>query len=713
MRNKFKRSQVFLAAMATLTALPVYAATPTDTTVNTGAVSIMGQGHVRSSNAVSHKVFSEQTPGKNPLMALARVPGVSVTTADAYGIYEYGNNVQMRGFDSTQIGMTIDGVPMTNNAVAGGTPASRFLQNENVQSASVAQGSGDIATPSYSSLGGSINYKTIDPHNKFGANGDISFGSFNSSREFIRVDTGKLDNGVKAFVSGSRIDTTKWRGAGKNWVNHVETKIQDVIGENKIGLSFVYNDRFDHDYLDMKLADYKKFGRSHDLRTVWTGNPLLDQSNYTGWTNGRTDKLISLHGDFKLSDKSRLTLVPYYQNEHGFGTYNPGTNPITKATQLMFRESRYYTNRVGVTSNVSYEMGQHHLSAGLWVERDNYTNDRNWYNTLNSAVSGAPDRSVSIQTDFNRNFVTDSTTLYVKDTIDLMNNRMKLNIGNKSISVTRNFTDKLNNANNRKTKYSNSFLPQLGATYQLTETEQVFGNLAKNFSAPSTGVLSVATYNPDLKPETSTNVDMGIRTKHDEFDASLSLYNVKYNNRILQIKNVNNRYLLNADIYSNVGNITSRGAELATHWHPKSPFSLYTSLTLNDSKFDQNYRASATSLVLSSGKTVPNSPKAMLFSEASYKLGNYFASLNGKYVGKRYSTVDNTESAPEYTVFGLRAGYKAKDFQGLKDFKIQINISNLLDKSYISSMYTGTTAGNPSYFTGTPRSYFVTLSAAM
>lgn len=713
MRAAFKPTPLFLAIMTALAVnAPVHAATTDSATVDTGAVSVMGEGQVRASNSVDRKEFQEQQPGKNPVMALERVPGVNVTTADPYGIYEYGTDIEMRGFNSSQIGVTVDGVPMSNNAAAGGNPASRFMDSENLESAKVSQGSGDLATPSYSALGGSINYQTIDPRNTAGVQGELSGGSFSSHREFLRLDTGKFADGTKAYVSGSRTDTEKWRGKGKNTRDHFETKIQKVFGENKIGLSYTYNKRFDHDYLDMSLADYNKFGRSYDLSTTWTGDPLKDQSNYTGWTNGRTDQLLSLQGDFKLTDHARLSLVPYYQKEHGFGTYNPGHNPVTGAVQLMFRESRYYTDRYGVTSKLTYDLGQNQLAAGVWLEKYKYRNDRNWYTTINQAISGAPTHDV-VQTDFNRQFVTNSATFYVQDTITLMNDRLKLDVGAKAISVSRDYTNLLNGTNGRSAKYSKSFLPQIGATYQLTANEQIFGNYAKNFSAPSTGVLTVGTYNPDLKPESSTNIDLGIRTKRQTFDASLAVYHVKYDNRILQIKDSTNRYLLNADIFSNVGSITSKGVELASNWHPTQQFNLYTSLTLNQSKFDQNYQASATSVVQSGGKTVPDSPKAMFFADASYHVGGYFAGINGKYVGKRFSTVDNTESAPAYEVFGLRAGYKVKKLFGVKDFRVQVNVDNLLNKSYLSSMYTGTTAGNPTYFTGTPRAVYLTIGGSL
>jgi len=714
MGTKFNPMPMYLAVLTALATLPAHADTTTDTTtdttVDTGEVSVMGQGQVRASNAVNRKEFQKQQPGANPAMALERVPGVFVITADPYGIYEYGVDIEMRGFDINQIGVTVNGVPMSNNSPGnGGNPASRFMDSENMESATVAQGSGDLATPSVNALGGSINYKTIDPRNQFGLQTQISAGSFSSHREFLRLDTGKIAKGVKAFISGSRTDTEKWRGAGDNTRDHIDTKVQKVFGENKVALSYTYNKRFDHDFLNMSLADYNKYGRDYDLNTDWTGDPLLDQRHYSGWTNGRTDNLLSAQGDFKLSDNTRLSLVPYYQKQDGFGTYIPGHNPITNAVELMFRESRYFTNRSGITSNLTFDMGKHQLTTGLWVEHYKFKNDRNWYETLDSTVDATPNWNAVVLTDFDRNFVTDSTIFFVQDSINMMHNQMKLKLGAKSISVTRDYVNNLDNADNRNAKYSKSFLPQIGATYQLTPSKQVFANYAENFSAPSISVLTVGTYNPDLKPETSKNMDVGIRTKYENFDASLALYLVKYDNRILQIKDATNRYLLNADIYANVGGITSKGIELASSWYPTKRFNLYTSLTLNDSKFDEDYQASATTVVNSGGKTVPDSPKIMFYADASYHMGNYFTGLNGKYVGKRWSTVDNTESAPGYELFGFRAGYQIKRLYGMKNIKVQFNIENLLDKSYLATIDTSITAGNPGYYTGTPRSFFISL----
>ena len=69
MQSRFNPAPLFLAVMGALAVMPAHADTATSTTVDTGAVSIMGEGQVRASNAVDRAQFQEQAPGKNPVMA--------------------------------------------------------------------------------------------------------------------------------------------------------------------------------------------------------------------------------------------------------------------------------------------------------------------------------------------------------------------------------------------------------------------------------------------------------------------------------------------------------------------------------------------------------------------------------------------------------------------------------------------------------------------
>ena len=66
--------------------------------------------------------------------------------------------------------------------------------------------------------------------------------------------------------------------------------------------------------------------------------------------------------------------------------------------------------------------------------------------------------------------------------------------------------------------------PKLGALYRVSPTLSVYGNYASGFRAPNAaqlngfidptpGVNARLLPNPDLKPETSKNVELGLRTR--------------------------------------------------------------------------------------------------------------------------------------------------------------------------------------------------------
>lgn len=61
---------------------------------------------------VSADAIRAQIPGASPLKALNRLPGVMFNSTDAMGLDIWSLQLYMRGFDQTQIGMSLDGMPL-------------------------------------------------------------------------------------------------------------------------------------------------------------------------------------------------------------------------------------------------------------------------------------------------------------------------------------------------------------------------------------------------------------------------------------------------------------------------------------------------------------------------------------------------------------------------------------------------------------------------
>ena len=121
-------------------------------------------------------------------------------------------------------------------------------------------------------------------------------------------------------------------------------------------------------------------------------------------------------------------------------------------------------------------------------------------------------------------------------------------------------------------------------------------------------------------------------------------------------------------------------------------------------------------LVDIAGKQVVDSPKLMFKTELSYETPQWFGRVGGKYTDKRFYTYSNDASVPAYWVMNLSTGYKQKNLGGIKDFSIQLNVENLLNKQYFSTIGSNgfqtfdPTGTAQTLLSGAPRQLFVTVS---
>jgi len=82
--------------------------------------------------------------------------------------------------------------------------------------------------------------------------------------------------------------------------------------------------------------------------------------------------------------------------------------------------------------------------------------------------------------------------------------------------------------------------------------------------------------------------------------------------------------------------------------------------------------------------------------------------LQGKYVGRRFSTDINNAVFPSYTVFDLDARYDLTDTFGIKNAFIQLNVVNLFEERYQANISTGN-SGLRTASEGAPRTAMITL----
>ncbi|WP_230873342.1 TonB-dependent receptor plug domain-containing protein [Bombella sp. ESL0378] len=105
---------------------------------------------------LGHKQLEQQVPGTNPLRTLAQLPGVQFQSDDPQGIDTYSTQLYMHGFVQSEIGMTLDGLPLGEPTFRNynGLNPLQAISSENVERLEVTQSAGAESTASTNNLGG-------------------------------------------------------------------------------------------------------------------------------------------------------------------------------------------------------------------------------------------------------------------------------------------------------------------------------------------------------------------------------------------------------------------------------------------------------------------------------------------------------------------------------------------------------------------------------
>jgi len=203
-----------------------------------------------------------------------------------------------------------------------------------------------------------------------------------------------------------------------------------------------------------------------------------------------------------------------------------------------------------------------------------------------------------------------------------------------------------------------------------------------------------------------------LRTSRDQIEASVAVYRVNFENRLLAIARCAG-IVGCASSFANVGDVESRGAEITVLWKPFAGFSWYHSLAFNDSQYESDY-LDGTTLVRTKGKQAVDAPKRLYATELRWDHDCLQLQLGAKYTDKRYLTYLNDSRVSGFWVVDASASYEWKDIAWADAFKLQLNLTNLFDKEYFGSIGTnGFVASDPNGLnytlqSGAPRQAFLT-----
>ena len=461
---------LLIAAASVPGALAQTAANPEEIVVSgrrvSTAANAIGQDSVSNSVGVTREALLSAPAGISGLKMLETLPGFNVQTDGALGLYEFGNSVTVRAFNLQQIGFVLDGIPMGRSDAFGGSPIFRYVDNENLGRVQASPGAGDVSQPAYASLGPIVEYHSIDPSDEFSATLSQSLGEFSLDRSFIKIQSGQLGM-FSGYISRSKTDSDLWRGAGDIDREHLEAKaVIDFSDVTKLTTSMVYNDFFDYDSPGMTMAQYNsatpdlggKTGR--DLGYIGYVPDLgvgaavpFQNANYTYYyedrVNIRKDFLLGSTLDTQVNENLSLTATAYFEDKDGYGVspdgyantltfYNRQRTAglaVTAPRGVQYGLSDVGGERSGLVLKGVWDTGANQFEAGVWIENDDYDRTQLRLNKTGGNPAGRVlENEVAY---FRREYdsVRETTQLFVKDTYRMLDGKLAIEGGIKSLSI--------------------------------------------------------------------------------------------------------------------------------------------------------------------------------------------------------------------------------------------------------------------------------------
>ncbi len=766
MNKNWLLASAALAALCAITPARADTAAATPTAMADGGsveeVVVYGQGETRQTQSVPHEDIAAAAPGTSPLKVVAKLPGVNFQSADPWGAYEWSARISIRGFNQNQLGFTLDDVPLGDMSYGNdnGLHISRAISSENIGNVILAQGTGSLGTASSSNLGGTLEFRSMAPSDKFGVFVASTYGSSDTFHEFARLETGTLPTGATAYISASWQHAHKWKGQGIQKQYQINGKIVQPIGDVTLTGFLNYSDRAENDYQDLSMALIKRLGYSWDnISNNW---PLMtkvaevyqNQVNaaaiaasqpapypaypsaglvfpapfqtvddaYANASGLRKDTLGGLTADWAITPDLTFKTTGYYHHDNGQGTWYSPYVPTPGGGPISLRTTEYQIKRYGIVSSLSWDLGDHTVEAGVWYENNDFNQARRYY----GLGLTAPDRN---NLEFQKNpfytqwaytFNTKTVVFHLQDSWQITD-ALKLNAGFKTQHVDNEANAVTGTAFNGKISSDASFLPQVGVNYRIDDSSEAFADYAKNqaafVSAATSGPFSTsqAGFNAiqnKLKPEESSTYEAGYRFHNDKLQGVVAAYYVEFQNRLLATSS-GAAIVGNPSVLSNVGGVTTKGIEAAATWRFAPSFWLFGSYAYNDSAYDQNVTDGSGAIVMhTANKTVVDSPKHILNGELGYDDGAIFGRVNVAYMSKRYYSYENDVSVPGRALVDLSFGYRFSGDDLLDGFEVQANVSNLFDKKYVSTVGSaGFTASGDrqTLLPGSPRQFFITL----
>jgi iron complex outermembrane receptor protein len=375
--------------------------------------------------------------------------------------------------------------------------------------------------------------------------------------------------------------------------------------------------------------------------------------------------------------------------------YDPACHAPGAVAVQSYRTTNYKKERVGFTLDGEWTADlagmDNSLRGGLWYEDQTRDETRTWQK-INDTRVGMDFDSAAYWTQYDRSYPQEVLKWYLQDTISLAS--VSFTAGVKQFLVDVERKDNFGDSANVSVNSDSDLLLSTGVVWETPVAGlEAFAGYAENFKAIGDGILERP--NSDLsalEPETSENVEVGLRYRGDRLFLSAAYYDTTFNNRIIFLSPESAAgpdYLIGTDgTYFNAGGIDSTGFELTADYRLNEQFSLYSAYSFSDSTYvGSGDSVVDTGLGIIPGKDVVGIPDQQLVVSLDWSWDRYSAGISGKYTGERPVRFDNSWVADSYTTADIYLTMRGDSSIGLvSGWNFTLLVNNAFDESFLGGI---------------------------
>jgi iron complex outermembrane receptor protein len=629
--------------------------------------------------------------------SLIRVPGI---TAQNRTQSAQDPQISSRGFGARSsfgvrgIRVYVDGIPLT---MPDGQGQPGVVDLSAIKSVEVMRG--PFSALYGNSSGGVIQLFTEDAPQSPVVGATAMFGSYNTTRQVMDA-AGQID-GLEYLLNVSNFESDGYRDNSESDKQAATAKFKFNISDDTKLTTLV--NWFEQDALDpIGLDRARAFNSS--LR-----DSVVPAALFANTSVSRNHTQVGFNFEHAFNANNKISLIPYVGSRKNAQILTTTPTVSTLATtnaRLSEIDREFYGTDVRWDNNGNLGSMPYNVSFGITYGKS--SDDRLDTNVLGLGlpISTLNRREENISTNYDRYI---QSKLSVLPSVDLHAGLRRTKV---RLEVEDNFiTGVGSNGNNSGSVSYEKTTPVVGATWKINPSVNLYANYGKGFETPTfieaafNSTAINATPNLSLKPSESENFEIGAKTfLGPNTQANLTLFYITTKDEI-----VTNQTLAGRSTFTNANDTKRTGAELSIDSNFNYGLSTFFSYSLLNAKFDSDFTPTGGTLI-QSGNRIPGTYRSQIYGELAWKyepLG-FMTAFEGRHNSKVYVNDRNTDTAPSYTIFNLRAGFE-QNFANW-NFREYLRVENMFDKEYIGSVRVND--GNALFFEpGADRNYLLGLSA--